>query len=152
MSALAFLVPLATTVDAAHSSDAEGSAEERGCTTSLFQIFRPCALGFTALALAVALWGYGYKLSLYIYGSDHASHMPVAKLWIEHRNGAVAAVSKLRAKAQTTPVFLALPIPPPQWLRVECQVGSLQRAEAHRAATSGSPIPLRSPPPSNLLL
>ena len=48
--------------------------------------FKPCTLGFIALALAVVIWGYGYKLSLYFTTPD-TDEIPAAKLWIEHRNG-----------------------------------------------------------------
>ncbi len=51
------------------------------------QTFRPTALGFIALALAVVIWGYGYKLSLYFTAPDSQDEIPAAKLWIEHRNG-----------------------------------------------------------------
>lgn len=44
-------------------------------------------LGFIALALAVVVWGYGYKLSLYFTAPDSQDEIPAAKLWIEHRNG-----------------------------------------------------------------
>lgn len=40
---------------------------------------RPCVLGFLTLALAVAAWGYGYKISLYHPNSRARSI--VAKLW-----------------------------------------------------------------------
>lgn len=49
--------------------------------------FKPCTLGFFALALAVVVWGYGYKLSLYFTTPDSQDQIPAAKLWIEHRNG-----------------------------------------------------------------
>ena len=50
-------------------------------------MFRPCTLGFIALALAVVVWGYGYKLSLYFTTPNSQDEIPAAKLWIEHRNG-----------------------------------------------------------------
>lgn len=51
------------------------------------RIFKPCTLGFIALALAVVVWGYGYKLSLYYTAPNSQDEIPAAKLWIEHRNG-----------------------------------------------------------------
>lgn len=72
-------------------------------------ISNPLAVGLLGLALAVTLWSYGYKLSL--YGSvcgDSTPRVPVAKLWIEHRFG-VAACSqdsdfpKLKPRAYAQP-------------------------------------------------
>ena len=40
---------------------------------------RPCVLGFFALALAVAAWGFGYKISL--YQPQSGARSIVAKLW-----------------------------------------------------------------------
>ena len=62
-------------------------------------VSRPCALGIVGLAVAVFLWGYGYKLSLYHCHSGSSSHTPVAKLWIEPRSAPIAAASSLKAKS-----------------------------------------------------
>lgn len=52
----------------------------------------PYAFGIVGLAIAVLLWGYGCKLSLY-----HAtrSSVPIAKLWIEPRGVSVVLASQL---------------------------------------------------------
>jgi hypothetical protein len=62
------------------------------------QMFRPCVLGIVGLAVAVFLWEYGYKLSLY---HRHAvpSSVPIAKLWIEPRSASVAAASRLKVNS-----------------------------------------------------
>jgi hypothetical protein len=49
--------------------------------------FRPLTLGLIGLALAVTLWGFAYKISLYSDPADPLPHLPVAKVWIEHRYG-----------------------------------------------------------------
>jgi hypothetical protein len=73
------------------------------------QISNPLALGLLGLALAVTLWGYGYKLSLYGALRDHSvPRVPVAKLWIEHRFGFAAFPSsatavKLKTRFHTYP-------------------------------------------------
>lgn len=72
-------------------------------------ISNPLAVGLLGLALAVTLWGYGYKLSL--YGSvcgNSTPRVPVAKLWIEHRFG-VAAFSQDSNSPKLKPRVYAQP-------------------------------------------
>lgn len=69
------------------------------------QLYRPYLLGFGGLAFAVALWGFGYKLSLYHRNPAQAQRAIVAKLWSEPPNASVVAVQKL--KNQST--FIASP-------------------------------------------
>ena len=49
-------------------------------------MLRPCAPGLFALALAVFLWGLGYKVSLYHHHSAPAPRTAVAKLWTGPRS------------------------------------------------------------------
>lgn len=74
------------------------------------QLFKPCALGLIGLAIAVALWGFGYKLSLYHRHTASSSRVPVAKLWIEPRNASLAADSSLNAKSHLVPTSHAFPV------------------------------------------
>lgn len=62
--------------------------------------FRPCVPGIGALAVAVALWGFGYKLSLYHRHEPPSSRAAFAKLWIEPRN---ACVDPPRVKSRLHP-------------------------------------------------
>jgi hypothetical protein len=48
------------------------------------RILRPATLAFIGLALAVALWGFGYKLSRYNPNPDVSTKASVAKLWDKH--------------------------------------------------------------------
>jgi hypothetical protein len=43
---------------------------------------RPLNLGLIGLAVAVALWGFAYKLSLYYPDQNHPAPIGVAKLWL----------------------------------------------------------------------
>lgn len=52
---------------------------------------RPLALGLIGLALAVTLWGFGYKLSRYNPPSDVTSRALFAKLWDKHQDVAQAS-------------------------------------------------------------
>jgi hypothetical protein len=62
---------------------------------------RLLAAALIGLAVAVTLWGLGYKLSLYHFGASSASPTPLAKLWIEPRNSAPLPV--ILAKIQSRP-------------------------------------------------
>jgi len=115
-------------------------------------IFSPCVLAFAGLAIAVALWGYGYKLSLYEQSSEGAKSLSVAKLYIEHRDTVGVTVSKLRATLPTSAVFLPLADPAPAIRRPVAEEGVHQKLEAYGAATPGSLIPFRAPPTSSFLL
>jgi hypothetical protein len=62
--------------------------------------FRPCAIGFIGLAIAVALWGFGYKLSRYTLHPDSITRTSVAKLWDKHQDAGQVVASKLNAQPQ----------------------------------------------------
>ena len=55
--------------------------------------FNPFTISLLCLAAAVALWGYGYKLSLYHRHPDKTSANAVAKLWVKERSQATAGSS-----------------------------------------------------------
>jgi hypothetical protein len=114
--------------------------------------FRPSVLGFAALAIAVALWGAGYKLSLYQHLNDRAKCLPVAKLWIEHRDTVGITVSKLRAAAPILPSLALLPVAKEETRYATRADVFLPALEVRGASTSGSLVPLRAPPFSRFLL
>jgi hypothetical protein len=43
---------------------------------------RPMSIFLIALAAAVTMWGFAYKLSLYEQPQRHSSHLPVVKMWL----------------------------------------------------------------------
>jgi hypothetical protein len=61
-------------------------------------IIRPLNLGLIGLAVAVALWGFAYKLSLYRPHQNHPASMSVAKLWLGPDR--TVLISKIRPKCQ----------------------------------------------------
>jgi hypothetical protein len=63
------------------------------------QIMKPHALGILGLAIAVGLWGFGYKLSLYHHYEAPSSQIPVAKLWIESRSASTSVAFSLKAQS-----------------------------------------------------
>ena len=67
-----------------------GSSHRANWPAVLFawkQTFTPCALGLLGLAIAVALFSYGYKASLLEPLGHPAAPFPVAKALVEHRFG-----------------------------------------------------------------
>src|ERR1019366_6841832 len=83
------------------------------------QVFKPCALGLFGLGIAVALWGFGYKLSLYNRHAAPSSRASVARLWIEPRDASFVATSRLKARSRLIPGPLALSVPIQQFLRID---------------------------------
>jgi hypothetical protein len=78
-------------------------------------IVRPLAIGLIGLAIAVVLWGIGYRLSLYRPHPDPSVRMGVAKLWVGSRRA--VCVSNARTK-------LVAVTPDPQLLHDENRVCS----------------------------
>lgn len=128
-----------------------GRTQTRCKYPSLKQIFRPCALGTLGLAIAVVLWGAGYKLSLY-HRHPTPSPVPVAKLWIESRNASLAVASGLKAKPHLVSSSQAF-INPIQRLPHHSHAGVCMLSVPTRdIAYLGFLIPFRSPPPLRFFL
>jgi hypothetical protein len=123
-----------------------------GCYPAWRQVSGPCVLGIVGLAIAVVLWGYGYKLSLYHRNSDPSGRVPVAKLWIEPRGASVAAASSIKAISNFvagSQASVATVPPLPSMSRTLACI--LPRCE-HRTILSDSLVPSRAPPPLRLRL
>lgn len=148
--ALGFLVPLAMVVEATQGRRARGNARCRGHRFSFPPIFRPCVLSITTLAMAIAIWGTGYKLSRYLHAPEQAHRIPVARLWVEHRHAATPVVATLQSK--TPAVLVAVPLVSHRqpMLRMACIV--VPSLGAQGAATPGALLPFRSPPSLSFLL
>ncbi len=107
--------------------------------------FRPFALSLIGLAVAVALWGYSYRISR--YSAVRTSRVFVAKLWVENRLAVAArratarnSVKQFGAGADAAPLAAV-------------QAPALARAAVRRAQPRLRlllclvfPAPLRSPP------
>lgn len=116
------------------------------------QIFEPHALGLIGLAIAVVLWGGGYKLSLYHRHATPSSRIPVAKLWIESRNASLAATSRLKAKSHLNFVSQVFPVPIQRFPRLGCVVDCILPVCRRGVAYFDFLIPFRSPPPHHFCL
>lgn len=66
------------------------------------RVKKPCAIGLIALAIAVALWGFGYKISLYRPYLSPVSRASVAKLWVERRGPSTTPGIHLAPRLRTT--------------------------------------------------
>ena len=96
-------------------------------------IVRPLAIGLIGLALAVVLWGIGYRLSLYRPHPDPSVRMGVAKLWVGSRKA--VCVSNARTK-------LVAVTPDPQLLHDQ-NLTSPCNAYAFLESPSGSALSIR---------
>jgi hypothetical protein len=67
-----------------------------------WHIVRPLTLGLISLALAIVLWGVGYRLSLYGLSRSASARVGVAKLWVGPRQAACAD-SPTKGPAQPLP-------------------------------------------------
>ena len=110
------------------------------------QIFRPCALGFIGLAIAVALWGFSYKLSLYCRHTGPSSPISVAKFWIEPRNASAVAASGLKVQSHFLRISQVLSAPIQSFPRLACAVACTLPMCRHTVAYFDFLIPFRSPP------
>lgn len=123
----------------------------RSCITFFRPFFRPCFIAFCALA--IFLWGFGYKLSL--YQVENLEHAPssVAKLWIEHRTASDILAATRTRTPHRIPAAQLLPAPPHEAL-----IPQLAPAPARTFRPIGlvllfrAFIPLRSPPLTGLCL
>jgi hypothetical protein len=75
-------------------------------------ILQPLNLSLIGLAVAVTLWGFAYKLSLYQPDETHASRSSVAKLWFGPKTG--LATTRKRDLSRPYPIAPLELIPPCQ--------------------------------------
>ena len=75
--------------------------------------FRPCAVGLLALAIAIALWGFGYKLSRYDPHPSAASRASIAKLWDKRPGSLTTDALSIRLRSHV-PSW-----PQPFWISIQ---------------------------------
>jgi hypothetical protein len=109
------------------------------------RVAHPSVLGVFGLALAIFLWGYSYRLSLYQPQRDIASRTLAAKLWVDQKHA--AATPQLN---QNTERYASADAPAlfPVHLFEPVYVGAIvaQPTLVHRPYVLQSLLPLRSPP------
>jgi hypothetical protein len=111
------------------------------------QLFRPWAVGFIGLAIVVALWGFGYKLSLYHRHVEPSARALVAKMWIETRNPSATTASVSKAKSHLFPGSHALFVLVQERPKLNRAVPRSLPLTARCIEYLVSLIPSRSPPP-----
>jgi hypothetical protein len=89
------------------ADDQSMSARKRRVPEQWKQLFKPVPLALLGLAIAVALWGFGYKLSLYHLHQTPSVRASFAQLWDNSRNSTLAGTSRTRfvmgSQAHLTP-------------------------------------------------
>jgi hypothetical protein len=118
------------------------------------QILRPHAIGPIGLSIAVVLWGFGYKISLYHLHAVSQERIPVAKLWIQSRDSSVVVMaSRLKAKSHlvldSQAVLSSINQRHPC---LDCAAAVISPVCWSRHPYFDFLISLRSPPPLRLLL
>jgi hypothetical protein len=111
------------------------------------QVSRPCAFGIVGLAIAVFLWGYGYKLSLYHRHSESSSQVSVAKMWIGPRSASVVAASRSGAQLHRIAGSLAFTVPIQHRLWLSRTIFCIFPVSTRSFASLDFLIPSRAPPP-----
>ena len=120
------------------------------------QIFDPLALALLGLALAVALWGFGSRLSQYGSPSDASvPHVPKARLWSEHPVGIAAIEShatilRLKPRAYVNSGAFAPIGASPKLILHEFPGMPSPTGRPRSIPFFHSAIPLRSPPSTYL--
>jgi hypothetical protein len=112
-------------------------------------LLRPFSLGLIALAIAVFLWGLGYKLSLYHSQQNHEAGASVAKLWVDPRPDLIHAKSEPSFEQATSApqLFLSLTGSPAPLVHPLDDTSATRSVDGRfRALLSG----LRSPPPQSM--
>lgn len=116
------------------------------------QLFRPCALGFIGLAIAVVLLGAGYKLSLYQRHAASSSRVPVVKMLMETRNASITAIFKFKGKPHLTYGSPALSASIQQCPCLNRSIAYILPVCRRRVTYFDFLIPFRSPPSLRFLL
>lgn len=112
------------------------------------QFFRPRVLILLSLAFMWAGFIYGYKLSQYRHHPEF-SKASLARAWVDHRNGSIAAVSHQQIRPAK---LLALVRVTAAALRIAHRTPDLvldERAPVREAFLFSSLIPFRAPPSTN---
>lgn len=108
-------------------------------------------LGLVGLALAISLWGYGYKLSLYLVHPTPTLRASAARLWIEPRNASVTAAFRLKVNSHLYAGPAAIFASVREFPGLDCALIGTPPERTHRPASFSFLIPFRSPPSATLL-
>jgi hypothetical protein len=107
---------------------------------------RPDTLGVIGLALAIALWAFGLRLSGYQLHPSSTGRTAAAKMCVEPRNSSLAAAARLKANVHLIGGALALCASPQDLPRIESGFVCLPPEPPQRPASFSPLLPARSPP------
>jgi hypothetical protein len=144
--------PIPINANATRESVLSNRSLAQSQNSSWRQVSRPCAFGIVGLAIAVFLWGYGYKLSLYHRHSWSTSQAPVAKMWVGPRSASVLAASKPGAKFHRIAGSLAFAVPIQNHLLLSRAIFGTFTISTRSFASFNFLIPSRAPPPHRFCL
>jgi hypothetical protein len=105
------------------------------------EFYTPRVLGCLGLALAIVVWGYGYRLSVYQPHRDPASRTLSAKLWLDQRHTVSASDSQQNASSAA-----AEPSPLHSFHLICVCTLVIWPVRVRSVRSSKSLLPLRSPP------
>ncbi|HUA92477.1 MAG TPA: hypothetical protein VL991_07905 [Terracidiphilus sp.] len=108
--------------------------------------FGPNALALIGLAVAITLWGYGYRLSTYNLHPSSTASAAGAKMCVEPRNSSLVAAARPTATLCFLTALPTLPVARREFPRVDLGLAYLPPQPAPRPVGFGSRLPLRSPP------
>jgi len=110
------------------------------------QAFRPRTAGLCGLAIAVGLWGFSYKLSLYRHPTP-AQQATIAKLWFAPPDALLAEAQKLKNQSHLIASPQALSTSISRLPGLDYAVSCIFPVNRRGVLAFDSPSPLRSPPP-----
>lgn len=108
--------------------------------------FRPNSLALIGLAVAITLWGYGYRLSTYDLHPSSTAHAAGAKMCLEPRSDSLVAAGRLKANLHFLAALPTVPVAPREFPRVDRDLAYLPPQPPPRSVWFSSLLPLRSPP------
>jgi hypothetical protein len=110
------------------------------------RVCKPRVFGFAGLLMLVAVWGFGYKLSLYQRHSTPSQQASVAKLWVDSPKAAYIRSPRLKCRLLAVADFHGIRHRL-FWLpRLDGAAICVFPVQSGGAQRSNSPFPLRSPP------
>ena len=114
------------------------------------QIFQPCTLALLGLAVAVALWGFGYKLSLYHAHRSAPLRSAATRLWMDPPSDALIVVQRLKSRSHSTTRRSALPGLPQRLPQSASVLANIARTAPPGFLSPDSAASPRSPPSLHL--
>jgi hypothetical protein len=112
-------------------------------------LMRPLSLGLIGLAVAIVIWGFAYKLSLYQPHPSHTAKISVAKLWLGPEGNSLTAKSAkfhLQPRGNLDVAFV-----PQHSIPLHSQNGSRTASKAaFTVKTFFTDCPPRSPPTEDI--